>query len=144
MPLVLRCAFPTTGDQLHTKVLNWKASSSVVFFRRPSFSQRPSRASSMSSGGTLSPRQQEGSYSERWALCHSSGLMVALRTAWKRQNLAWSCKDAYPAATNTLLSRPPVALNGHYFVIYSQACRRENKHRHNKVAMNANSVDGKD
>lgn len=56
----------------------------------------------MSSSGTLSPRQQEGSYFGPRALCHSSwspSLMVALRMAWKWQKLAGSCKEVYPAAT---------------------------------------------
>lgn len=129
MPLVLRCAFPKQETSCVLKVLDWETSSSVFSSADHLFLKDQSvQASSMSSGGTLSPRQQEGSYFEPWALCHSSrSLMVALRMAQKWQTLARRCRDVYPAATNAFLSRPPIALNGHYLVIYSHACRRGNK-----------------
>lgn len=43
------------------------------------------RASAMSNGGTLSPWQQEGSYFELWALCHTSR-SHSFMVAWKTQN----------------------------------------------------------
>lgn len=50
-------------------------------FSGPSFLKGQNvRASSMSSGGTLSPRQRKGSYFQLWAICHPSrSLMVASR-----------------------------------------------------------------
>lgn len=75
MPLALRCVRPTQGRETSCilEVIDCITSSSVfsladhLFFSKTKLFQ----ASSMSSGGTLSPRQQEGSYFRPQASCHS-------------------------------------------------------------------------
>lgn len=60
-------------DQLLSKSLWLQSKFKCFLFSGPSFlKDQCVQASSMSSGGTLSPGQQEGSYFELWALCHSS------------------------------------------------------------------------
>lgn len=130
-----KMCFSKTWDQLLFNS-HWLRSKFKCFlFIGPSFLKDESvQASSMSSGGTLSPGQQEGSYFEPWALCHSSrshSLTVALRMAVAIEvgKLACSFKDVYPAAASMFFSRF-VVLN--WFSIHKHA---GSKHRQSVTLM---------
>lgn len=83
----------------------------------------------MSSSGTLSPRQQEGSYFEQWALCISSRspiLTAPLRVAWKWQKLAPECKEVYFNVLTRFKQLAPLLLQTTIIFFFNlQTCRHE-------------------
>lgn len=96
----------------------------------------------MSSSGTLSPRQQEGSYFEQWALCISSRspiLTAPLRVAWKWQKPAPRCKEVYSNALTRFKQLAPLLLQTTIIFSFTLQTRRH-EYRYKVTPLNVKNV----
>lgn len=121
--LFLSSFFPKQETSCVLKVLDWKASSSVFSLADHHLLEDQSvQASSTSSGGTLSPRQQEASYSGRWARCHSSRSQSPCDRLgdWPGGDKIWRI-----VARRRVLSPPKSFYLGRYLVNYQKSDRRK-------------------